>query len=154
MIYPKRCYLDTSVIGGYYDPEFAEATQTLFEEIRGGKVKGMISNIDIEELNGAPKAVRDLVHGESKFPFGIFRETVESERLAEAYLESGIVSGKFLVDCRHVALASVERVDLLLSWNCRHIVHYDKIRLFNAVNIIRGYDSLEIRTPSEVIDYG
>lgn len=54
-------------------------------------------------------------------------------------------------DCRHVALASVTGVDLLVSWNFRHIVQYDKIRKFNAVNMLRGYPTLEIRSPLEVI---
>jgi len=154
MIYPKRCYLDTSVIGGYYDPEFTEATQALFEEIREGKVKGILSDIVLQELEGAPQRVRDLVEEGSGTSWEPVRESDESLSLAREYLEKGVVGKKFVDDCRHVALATVERADILLSWNYRHIVHYDKIRLFNAVNLIKGYDTLEIRTPAEVVDYG
>jgi hypothetical protein len=77
----------------------------------------------------------------------VIEETEESMVLAKAYLEVGVVAERFEDDCRHVAMATVDRVDILLSWNCRHIVHYDKIRLFNAVNLIKGYHPLEIRTP-------
>jgi hypothetical protein len=52
-----------------------------------------------------------------------------------------------------VALASTNRCKVIVSWNFRHIVHFDKIPLYNAVNLINGFDSLSINTPAEVISY-
>jgi hypothetical protein len=152
-MFPKRCYLDTSVVGGYYDAEFAESTRALIDEIRCQRVVGVISDLVVSELRGAPAKVRDLLLPGFGAPWEVIEETEESMVLAKAYLEAGVVAERFEDDCRHVAMATVDRVDILLSWNCRHIVHYDKIRLFNAVNLIKGYDPLEIRTPSEVIEY-
>jgi hypothetical protein len=54
----------------------------------------------------------------------------------------------------HIALATIAVVDLLVSWNFRHIVRYDKIRLFNAVNLEQGYRAIQIHTPREVTNYG
>jgi hypothetical protein len=81
------------------------------------------------------------------------RQERTSIALARACLDAGVVTGRYEDDCRHVAIATIDRVDVLLSWNCHHIVNYDKIRLFNGVNIIKGYGQLEIRTPAEVIEY-
>jgi len=43
---------------------------------------------------------------------------------------------------------------MIVSWNFKHIVHYDKIRLYNAVNTLRGYTPIGIYSPWEVADYG
>lgn len=61
---------------------------------------------------------------------------------------------KFRSDMLHIALATVAEADLLVSWNFKHIVRFDKIRLFNAVNLEQGYKSLSIHSPREVTTYG
>jgi hypothetical protein len=71
----------------------------------------------------------------------------------KAYLHAGIVGEKWATDALHVALATTNRCRLIVSWNFKHIVHFDKIPLYNGVNLINGYDTLSINTPSEVIDY-
>lgn len=76
--------------------------------------------------------------------------TQEALTLADAYQEHGIVTPKFYADGMHIALATIAEVDLLVSWNFRHIVRYDKIRLFTAVNLERGYKPLAIYSPMEV----
>jgi hypothetical protein len=73
--------------------------------------------------------------------------------LRDAYISAGILSPNSAEDAAHVAAAAVAGVDLIVSWNFRHIVHFDKIRMYNAVNSLRGYKPLEIRSPSEVVDY-
>jgi hypothetical protein len=50
----------------------------------------------------------------------------------------------------HIALATVANVDVLVSWNFKHIVRFDKIRLFNAANLQQGYKLLAIHSPREV----
>lgn len=73
--------------------------------------------------------------------------------LRDAYVAAGIVTVKWADDAAHVAAATVTEADLIVSWNFRHIVHFDKIRLYNAVNAMKAYRSVEIRSPLEVIDY-
>lgn len=145
-----RLYLDTSVIGGYFDPEFAEETRRMFNACRAGRGTIAVSTIVIEELAEAPEEVRALVTGRNGYSLEEVEEVSESVELADAYLAAGVVGAKFRDDCRHVALASVIRADLLVSWNFRHIVRFDKIRKFNAVNLVRGYGMLDIRSPMEV----
>lgn len=54
----------------------------------------------------------------------------------------------------HIALATVADIDVLVSWNFKHIVRLDKIRIFNAVNLELGYKQLQIYSPREVTSYG
>lgn len=72
-MYVRRCYLDTSVVGGYYDDEFLEPTRALVEEIRSKRILGVISDLVIKELRGAPAEVRELLLPR----FGVPLEVVE-----------------------------------------------------------------------------
>ena len=69
--------------------------------------------------------------------------------IQKIYLDTSVIGGCF-DDGLHIALATINKIDLLVSWNFKHIVHFDKIRLFNAVNIEYGYKSIEIYSPREV----
>lgn len=83
------------------------------------------------------------------------RETVnEASALAEEYLTAGVIGSAHLEDARHIATATVQRVDVLVSWNFKHIVNLDRIRGYNSVNLRLGYALLEIRSPQEVLRYG
>lgn len=74
--------------------------------------------------------------------------------MLDSYLKHNILSERFIDDMKHIALATAACVDMLVSWNFKHIVRYDKIRLFNAVNIENGFKTLEIFSPREVTSYG
>ena len=88
---------------------------------------------------------------------GIFilnaRISQECLELRERYLEQGIVSRKYVDDALHVAVATVSECDMIVSWNFKHIVHFEKISLYNAINRIHGYREIFINSPSEVITY-
>jgi hypothetical protein len=74
--------------------------------------------------------------------------------LAEAYLNHDILTPNFRDDARHIALATVAGADLIVSWNFKHIVHFEKIQRFNAVNMEMGYKPILIHSPREVTTYG
>ena len=148
-----RVYLDTSVIGGCFDEEFKTASWQLIQDLATGRLQGVLSDLLLQELSGAPPEVADIVHSKTDIMWEWIERTEEVLALAQAYMDAGIVSERFRSDCEHVALASVSEVDLLVSWNFKHIVRYDKIRMFNAVNLAQGYRTLDIRSPLEVIDY-
>jgi hypothetical protein len=147
-----RIYIDTSVIGGCFDEEFQEWSKKLFEEFRHGKKIAIISDVTFKELESAPAFVRELP---STIP-DKFKEIValddEAKELSNHYIKEKIVTSKSLVDTRHIAIASVNRADILVSWNFKHIVNYKLIRLYNSVNLKYGYPVLEIRTPRETIE--
>ena len=80
---------------------------------------------------------------------------VDEEVLAlrDAYVAAGIVSERWADDAAHVASATIAKADLIVSWNFRHMVHFDKIRAYNSVNTAQGHQRIDIRSPLEVIDY-
>ena len=80
--------------------------------------------------------------------------TEEAIQLADAYITDGVVGRTSLEDCRHIALATLYKVDALASWNFKHIVNLDRIRGYNSVNLRLGYAIIEIRSPKELVDYG
>jgi len=145
-----RIYIENSVIGGYFDKEFKEYTQKLFCEFKNGKYKPVISSHVIAELeNGTPEKVKENLKTLDYNEFDISDEMI---KLAEKYIEQKIVSEKYYSDALHIAVATVIGVDVLVSWNFKHIVNLDRIKLFNSVNLREGYNILEIRTPREVVE--
>ncbi len=148
---PLRIYLDTSVLGGLYDAEFEKDSKALFALFVRGEAVPLVSSVTEAELSHAPKQVRSLLvmlreAGGETIPL-----SPEAEALAAAYIEAGIVTRKYEADALHIALATLAKVDVLVSWNFRHIVNLQRIRGFNGVNLIYGYGTLEIRSPKEVI---
>ena len=143
-------YLDTSVIGGYYDEEFMVATRKLFGDIKEGRYIAIVSSLTYRELLAAPYNVKSLVDNE-EFSFQSIKFNDEAEALSEAYLKADVLGKKWEDDCSHVAMATVCGSDLLVSWNFKHIVQYEKIKAFNAVNLANGYQLIDIRSPLEVI---
>ena len=147
-----RVYLDTSVIGGCLDEEFKEHSILLMNEIISGKKKGVISEITIRELASAPKEVVDYFEKIFKY-LEVLEPNDEINLLADTYLNENIVGEKYYEDLVHIAYATVNELDVLVSWNFKHIVHYKKIPLYNAVNALKGYKPIQIYSPREVINY-
>lgn len=147
----QRIYLDTSVIGGYLDKEFQVWSKQLFDEFKTGKKTAVISDITLDELENARQEVRDLLKliPESSKEYVLNDEEVEE--LAVAYLKEGAVTKKFHEDALHIAIATINKVDVLVSWNFKHIVNLDRIKKYNGVNLKHGYTILEIRNPREVL---
>ena len=150
----QRIYIDTSVIGGCHDEEFARWSLGLMKDFRLGNFKAVVSIVVDAEIQDAPGKVRDTYSELIALDHEFLDVTEEAIGLADTYLERGILTAKFADDALHIALASVANVDVLVSWNFKHIVHFDKIRRFTAVNIERGYKPLQIYSPREVTNYG
>lgn len=146
-----RIYIDTSVVGGCLDEEFAEDSCALIQMARKGKIILLVSSVLADELLDAPKKVRDLFASIPERCTERVPLSPEAEALRDAYLADGVVGPSSSNDAHHVALATVSEADTVVSWNFRHIVHLDKIRAFNAVNARLGYKPIEIRSPKEVV---
>ena len=145
-----RVYIENSVIGGYFDDEFKEHTRKLFEKFKRGIFKPVISSHVIAELeNGAPDRVKENLMTINYEEFTINDEML---KLAEKYIEQKVVSENYYSDALHIAVATVIGVDVLVSWNFKHIVNLDRIKSFYSVNLKEGYSILEIRTPREVVE--
>jgi len=153
-MFRPRIYVDTSVIGGCLDNEFEEYSPQLFEEFIAGKKRLVISDLVLFELEEAPENVREVLNkvAEDNIEYVFLNE--ESMSLANAYLKEGVIAEHSLSDARHIAIATVEKVNVLVSWNFKHIVNLNRIHLINSVNLKLGYPILEIRSPLEVIYEG
>ena len=150
----QRIYIDTSIVGGFFDTEFEKETKALFQRLENKEVIFVVSNLLREELKDAPEYVRNLSDNYSDDSFEIVMLTDEAKELADKYIAENIVGKTSLDDCRHIALATINKVDILASWNFKHIVNLTRIKGYNAVNLKSGYMILEIRNPKELIDYG
>lgn len=147
-----RIYIDTSVVGGYFDREFSEATAKFFRKVEAGEFVLVVSDLLRAELVLAPERVRDHLN---KFTGAQIEEVNRGDKsldLADLYIAEEVVGATSLADCQHIATATVYKVDVLVSWNFKHIVNLKRIRGYNSVNLKHGYPMLEIRTPAEVLD--
>jgi len=148
-----RIYIDTSVIGGCFDEEFKPWSDGLIQDFKSGRFKPILSDVVAAEVVDAPEPVRmkyDEILGLDHEFVAADQEAIE---LADRYQLRKILTPKYYDDGLHIALATIAEVDLLVSWNFRHIVHFDKIRLFNSVNLELGYKPLQIYSPREVTSF-
>jgi predicted nucleic acid-binding protein len=149
----QKLYIDTSVFGGYFDEEFSEHTIPLFNRIKNGEFVLLYSTVTQEELENAPEKVKDFVKS-LKAEFTEFLETTdEVVDLATAYIAEKVIGQTSYADCLHIALATINRADFLVSWNFKHIVNIERISGYNSINIKNGYKQLEIRSPREFEKY-
>ena len=149
----QKIYIDTSVVGGYFDEEFQEATTKLFDRLNNNEIIFVVSDLLDLELINAPQHVRQLLHNYSADKFQRVDLTEEAIKLADTYISEKVVGKTSMEDCRHIALATIHRADFLVSWNFKHIVNIERIRGYNAINIKNGYKQLEIRSPREFEKY-
>ena len=148
----ERLYLDTSVFGGYFEPEFELWTKILFDRVQKGEYKLLLSRIINNELTYAPKHVKELVLSIHREHVEFLDITDEATELANYYIEEKVVGETSRADCLHIALATLNNADILVSWNFKHIVNVNRIRGYNSVNYRHGHKMLEIRSPREIIE--
>ena len=148
----ERLYLDTSVFGGYYDLEFEFWTKILFDGIKKGDYKILYSRLTDIELSTAPQAVKELALDIPANQLELIDFTEEAEKLADMYLLEKVVGSTSRPDCLHIAMATINNADILISWNFKHIVNVKRIRGYNSINYRQGYKILEIRTPREILE--
>ena len=149
----KKIYIDTSIVGGYFDDEFSIDTQALFKRLENKEIIFMISSVLQQELQKAPNNVRELLDKYNTDCFEYIELTKEAIDLADKYIDEKVVGKTSADDCRHIALATINKADVLVSWNFKHIVNLDRIKGYNGVNLKYGYSVMEIRTPKELLNY-
>jgi hypothetical protein len=138
-----RVYADTSVFGGTRDPEFSGPS---------GQFRLLLSAETLRELAGAPQEVQAVWQA---VPAEHTEEVIlgdDVHQLAMAYVDAHVLGQASWSDAVHVAAATVAAADLILSWNFRHIVNFNRIRGFNSVNVGWGYRAMTILSPMEIGD--
>jgi len=147
-----KVYIDTSVIGGYFDQEFEIETKLLFDAVSNQEYDLVLSDVTESELLRAPDHVKSLLKNLG-LTFDTIETTTEVNALADEYLHEKVVGQTSKDDCLHIALATINKIDILVSWNFKHIVNVRRIRGYNSVNLKNGYTTLEIRSPKDLIYY-
>ena len=151
----KRVYVDSSVISGMFDSnEHPVKAQPFWDAVFNGKVRVVLSSVLDEELELAPQHVRDFHDSIPKSQIERIVSTPMSDTLAGRYIKAGVLTLNHLTDCQHIALATIACVDVLVSWNTRHIVSTPRIRRFNDVSIGFGFDEIKILTPNNLTQRG
>jgi predicted nucleic acid-binding protein len=148
----QQVYLDTTIPSAYLDsraPERQAETRDFWDN-RLGEFQPVISSIVVMEIQDTPDAGRrdamwSLVSGLPALPLD-----EAAQRLAREYIARGVFPGKYEADASHVAIAVVNRVEYLVSWNFRHIVRVSTRRAVNLTNALMGHGSIEIVAPPEL----
>jgi predicted nucleic acid-binding protein len=148
----ERIYLDTSVFGGYFEPEFEFWTKILFEQIQKGAFIIILSRLTDVELQKAPRHVQDLAKSIPSDQIEFVEISEPAIKLSELYIKENVVGKSSISDCLHIAIATLLNADVLASWNFKHIVNLTRIRGYNSINYRQGLKILEIRTPREILE--
>lgn len=156
-----KIYLDTSLINFLYAedaPEKQAITKEFFENyVKKGIYDVFISPVVIDEINKTENITKrdTLIKTIKKYNLKVLdinEVKHEIERLAKLYITRKIIPEKKIEDALHIAIATVNEVDILLSWNHRHLANVDKERKVMAFNMLEGYTKpFKIITPMEVI---
>lgn len=144
-------YLDTSVIGGGFDDEWKDATLELFRQTEAGLYRMETSVVTERELQNAPLRVQEQYAALFPGSKPVHLLTDEAESLAQAYVAAGVVTAKYTEDARHVAIATVQGIAVIVSWNFHHLANLRREVGFNAVNLLQGYPQVRILSPLELI---
>ena len=149
----ERYYIDTSVIGGCLDEEFKNASRRLMGLFIEGEKVALVSDITMAELSEAPKEVQRILEEVPDVHVERVSLDGESNDLSASYIKARVIPKRFLADSQHIAIATVAKADVIISWNFKHIVNIERIRGFNSVNVKHGYGTMEIRSPWEVVGH-
>jgi hypothetical protein len=146
-----KFYLDTSTWGGFHDAEFAEWTVPFIEQARAGRFITVLSDVTNRELLPAPEKTRNLPASTPLEFLEYYELNEEQKELSLKYIKEGALTMKQETDAEHIAMATILKVDTLVSWNFRHMVNFFRLKQYNSINLKYGYSIIDIRTPREII---
>ena len=152
MLSKQKVFLDTSVFSAYFDarqPERMALTREFWQKVENFEV--YTSEVTKQELEATTDSTkleqfRELIKGIEIL--GILKD---AEDLAGRYVKEGIVPEKFINDALQMAVATVNQIAVVLSWNFRHMVNQKVKTRINAVNVSLNYPVTEIAAPAEFI---
>jgi predicted nucleic acid-binding protein len=152
----SKIYLETTVFNFYFAddaPDKRNDTLRLFEEIRQGKFDPYMSSFVVGELQRASepkrKSMVDLI---TAYDVAMLPENPEALRLAALYVAEGIIPQKYATDALHIAAATVNDLDFIVSCNFRHIVKMKTVTMTEIVNLREHYHRIGIYSPTEMIE--
>ncbi len=151
-----KLYLDTSVISHLFaddTPERMEDTNKLWADFVGGKYDLFISQVVTDEIMRCPEPKLTKLLGKiEQVQFVALERTDEVSKLAQAYIDNGVLGQKSIADCLHIAFAVVYDCDIIVSWNFKHLVNYTTVNKVKIVNAINRYKEISIIPPSMLLE--
>jgi len=151
-----KYYIETSVFNFVFaddEPSRRDLTKYLFQKVQRDNVEIYISEVVITEINDAPEDIKNkLLSLIKKYKPYVIPIDEETKLLANKYISEGIIPEKFIADALHIAVTSVNDLDVIISWNFKHIVKLKTKIEANGVNKLLGYKEIEICTPEEVVE--
>ena len=151
-----KIYLDTSVISHLKAddvPEKMESTRKMWAEMVDGVYEVFISRLVIAEIDDCPEPKRtELFQFLSMLKYTEILIDEEAYQLAQEYIQHGIIPAKYEDDALHIAAASVNGCNVVVSWNFKHMVRAKTIFGVNGINKMLGYGELEILSPDSMVD--
>jgi len=145
-----RVYIETSVIGGFGRQRFHDTLLDFFEMFRKGIFIPVISSHTMEEVLHGNTPI-EVINNLNTIEFSVYTISNDMYALVDKYMVKGFIHKKSRADALHIAIATVLQVDVMASWNMKHIVNSHTIPLFNKVNIDEGYHPIEIKKPEEIM---
>lgn len=158
MMKKLKVYLDTSIINFLYAddaPEFKKITEEFFDGyVKMNYYEVFVSDVVIDEINrtkdeGKKKKLLQVI---KKYNISLVLFDLNAERLSKIYLEDKLVPAKKIDDARHIAIATINNFDILLSWNFKHLSNVNKKMRVKIINEKEGfYYPLDLLTPIQLI---
>jgi predicted nucleic acid-binding protein len=154
---PKlKLYLDTSVVSHLDAPDAPEKmadTIKLWEDIYAGIYEVCVSNVTIDEIDDCPEPKRTFMFSKlAEIKYTHLEANNESTQLSKLYFSVGGLPPKSKEDAQHIAIATVNDCDIILSWNFKHIVNLRAMRAVEEVNRQRHYKTIHILSPTMMLD--
>lgn len=150
-----RFYLDSTIIGLATDDTAGvrhDLAVDLLVHIDRRDYRGYISDVVAKEVEAAPQWIREQLEATlAQHPLDILSEDPQSRQLAEQYITESVIPYSSRNDALHIAIASVNNLDALISYNFRHIVKVSTMIAVSSINSKMGYKPLIICTPEEVL---
>jgi len=147
----QKVYIDTSVISHLQAadvPDKEKDTRLLWAEFGFGRFVPQISNVTLRELEPCPEPkLTYLLERMEEIQYAFLTETEESDGLVDEYKKHGVLPENSLNDLRHIAIATTNQCDFIVSWNFKHFVNINVINRVNAINKLNGYGDILILPP-------
>ena len=151
-----RIYLETTLFDFYVDEDKGDAhvdTVKLFKEIADGKYEAYTSDYATDELMLASEAKRNrMISLFSEYGIKVLEPDIAAGKLADLYVSEGVIPQKYRTDGLHIAIATVNGLDMIISMNFQHIVKRKTVKMTGAINVLNGYQAIEIYSPMEVVE--
>ena len=151
-----KIHIETTLFNFYVDEDKGDAhldTVKLFKEIAAGKYEAYSSDYVTAELERAPsEKYAKMIALINNYNINVLEPDTEAGRLADLYVAEGVIPQKYRTDGLHIAISAVNGLDMIISMNFQHIVKHKTEKMTGAINILNGYQAVEIVSPMEVIE--